>query len=430
MFIAIVGLTLGIVLMLALQQGMGSYYHSSLQQFTKIRAQIAAQNYIEAQNMLHSLLKKNCTKKEALLYQIQILQGLGKIEEAYEISRKYRKKWGLKKFQIQEAISLYLLDRNEEAIAAFFDSQEQLENEKEKLYFALALHRINRWADALSILRPYQFTSKEPKLTSLIVDCLIKLEKYIEAVGYLTSLLQNQENFMHQTQLAEVYLCLEEIQTALPLYEQLYQMNPNHISVLLGYSNCLEKIGDHNQTIFILRNSPFWDYFEPNIALQAVRTLMHLEEYYQAEKIIKKLFSHKICDCYLLSQLGICLQRQEKFHEAEEIYLQILEQDPNHLMGLKFLVWLKSKDLTQKISMEKALEMAHKLTQISPEANHFELLSMCEALSGNYDYAIKILTQILETDATLTSRVRRQRLIRQFKSQFSKKIVTATMEVA
>lgn len=421
MFIAIIGLMLGIILMLSLKQALGSYTQASLQQFHKIKALIEDKNYFEAQTLLTPLLKKKNAKKEAFIYQIQIYHGTGKLEEAYEMSLKFQKKWKLKTFQLQEAISLLLLDRNEEAATTFMTCQDILEKESEKFYFATALYRIERFNEALSILRPYQYITKEPKLAALVASCMIKLEKYDEVVGYLTSMLQEQENFLLQTQLAEAYLYLEEIPVAIVLFEKLYQSNSSTLLVLLGFATCLEKIGEYKKAISLLQSSQFWETQEPSVLNQAIYPLLYLHKYSEAEVLLKNMLSQKPGEIALLAELGLCLEKQDKFQEAEDIYLQILEKEPNNLPSMQFLVWLRTQSLSQKISIEKALEMAHKMVHISPQIAHWELLSLCEALAGNFQFAIKILLSLLQQDQNVGSRVRRQRIIRQLKQQLTGK---------
>jgi tetratricopeptide (TPR) repeat protein len=89
------------------------------------------------------------------------------------------------------------------------------------------------------------------------------------------------------------------------------------------------------------------------------------------------------------------LQEQDRFEEAIFTYERFLEKSPDNILVINNLAALLAEHRTDKESLQKARDLATRLSEIKQPAI-MDTLGWVHYKLGDYDYAVAVLAEVVE----------------------------------
>lgn len=417
MFIAIVVLTIGLIAITALKDFLIYPYlfkHASQKQLQIISQLIALEQFEEAKLQLQPLLQKKRKCKKSALCFIRILRGTGEVEEALkkaqEAARLYPEEL---LFRLEEAIALLLLERTREALAAFNVCGPILRKERELYLLALTYYKLEHFEHCSRIIEPLLETSQDDELFILAGDAKVQQRQFGKAIAlYIMAIDLKGHNHALTIKLADAYRRHGNLTHSETLYRQILEKEPSDVEATLGLAACMVERGLLQKAYLFFQNSKAWQKKDSQLYFQAALLAIKLKRYDEGHALLGHLLEKGTISLQTLIYSGYCLEKQQKWSQAEAIYLRLIEYYPEHPHGYRALSWMFGVGISSQLSPKEGLLMAHYALKLLPDVLSWEVLSACEARASNFVRAYEILESLVQEESDPSARQRLQRAMR------------------
>lgn len=416
MFIAFACLTLGIITLITLRDWVHYARKSSKsiqKSLKRISQHISLKEWDLALKELTPLLENGRGGKDAALFEIQVLRGTGQWEEAIpkikEASHNYPEE---RLFRLEEGLILLQLGKPQEALEAFQACTSILHNEMDWLAYAEALLLSGNAQECLAVLSPHLESSQNGKLAALAADALYELKNFQNAIGlYNHALTLGYATHRVFTQLGHAYRRLGTLADAEKIFRNLLDKNPSDIEAILGIGTCLQERGQYTKAFLIYQAGLSWNR-DLRLLNKAAYAALRTKRYRQAEAYFIETTQRQEPDPQTLSYYGLSLESQNKWQEAEQSYLKLIELFPACHHGYRALAWMFGVGLSQTVSQEQGINFAHRALKLQNDPISWEILSACAARTGEFDKAYQIQLNLAKQDTDPAARTRRQQALR------------------
>lgn len=380
----------------------------------KISEEIALGNWENASKELKILQDKKVLDLELALFEIQILLANKSYREALELIEKYLTIYqhNFSLYRQQGKILLSLGEANS-AIESFKKCKTVLKEEEDWIDWTSALFQGGLIQEAWNELQEVLHITKNPRFFALAGDCQFGFSDYQKALYYYQLAMENGwDNYHILSRTAHSLKYLGKIFQAEACFRKILEKDPADVCATLGYGACLEAKGKYGKALLVYQRGKAWDKGEWSILRQAGICAIYTQKYDFAEIYLRESLKRASPSPQSLAFLGYSLEKQERWKEAESIYLQLVQEFPEHIAGYRALAWLFGVGKSLSISSKEGLLLAQKAVQIQADSASFEILSACEARAGNFSRAHRIQEKLSSQSSDKRSRLRRCRAMR------------------
>lgn len=414
-FISFVLLTLALIGTISLHDWVKTRRLSSRsiqKKLKRISQALSLQEWEQAEKELVPLLENGKGGKEAALFEIRILRGLGKLQEALEkIHAKSRLYPEELLFCYEEGLILLKLNKPHEALNAFQACSSILRGESDLFYLASALFQTGAPKECFDLLNPLLTTTQNGHLAALAGDALYELKAFSEAIARYNLALELGCTTHHVfAQLGHAFRRLGNLSEAEKIFRGLLEKDPHDIDATLGLGACLQERGHHHKALLIYQSALATK--DLRLFQQAAIAALRAKKYRFAEAYFAEVLHKQGDDPHLLSCYALSMEHQKKWQEAEQIYLKLIQLFPAYPQGYRALAWLFGVGLSQTLSPEQGMHYAHLALKLKNDPTSWEILSACSARVGDFEKAYTIQLSLSKQDLDPQTRARRQQALR------------------
>lgn len=354
----------------------------------RVRDLITVGHFDQAVKDLCSVLKRDRTSTSFLLY-AEIMSGLGDHSKALELLEEAEKKEPHELRISYEKGRVYLaMEELDLAIECFERAKESLRKDEEVLEYCTALYLSGYLSEAWDLIEGRVLESSNGRLLALAGDCQFYWGNYRLATGFYQ---QSQHyGWMNQRTLSRTGHSLSSTGNFLEAeryFREVLKYSPSDVFATLGLGMCFEQQGLYKRALAIYQGGEAWELGDPHILRQAGICAVHTGKPDYASLYLSEAIRKGERSPQTFAFLGHSLESQRKWAEAEAVYFQLLEFFPDHVAGYRALSWLYGVGLSSTVSQSEGLALARKAVSLLPDATSWELLSACEARSGNFGRA-------------------------------------------
>lgn len=371
----------------------------------------------EAEAVLKPLIGTGKGGKEARLLYLRVLRGTGALlralEAAVEAARRYPEEL---QFRMEEGLILLELSRFHEALEAFQVCSPILRGEEDMWALGRALYHAGHLEQAFLILAPWEGETENGGLLSLLGDIYYDKHAWQEAtLCYLRARERGYKTHESTIQLAHAYRRLGNLAESEHIFRTLLEKEGGDLHALLGLGACMQERGHFHKALLLYQTSLFWEQQEVHLMREAGFCALRMQKYQAAETFFHRVISACDGDPLTLSYYALALEGQQKWQEAEQVYLQLIQQHPSYPHGYRALAWLFGVGLSYTLSSEQGINYAYIASKMKNDPISWEILSACEARVGNFSKAYAIQTHLAAKDNTREARSRRQQIFRKLR---------------
>lgn len=416
-FVFILLIIFGLALALALRQWFLSARFSSYSTqnaLKKTSHYLLVEEWQKAEKELYPLIVRGKGGKEASLLHVHVLRGTNRLVEALTKCREAKKLYPDELLlSMEEGKILLDLGRPKESLLALQPCHSLIRSESDHLVFAKAHHLAGEPKKAFELLSPWLEESKNGPLLMLAGDILYTLKKFQEAIALYTKASQFEIN-LHQLslQLAHAYRRLGNLGAAESIFQKMIRSDPGDVEATLGLGLCLQERGYFLKATLIYQASPAWEGQDPRLLFQAGYSAIFSKKYSFAEQAFSSLLAKHPPTEEALAYLGYSLEKQKNWQAAEQVYLKLIHSFPSSFRGYRALAWLFGVGLSQTLSPQQGLSLAHRALKLKEDPMSLEILSACLARVGEFEKAYHIQALLSESDTHSEARTRRQQALR------------------
>ncbi len=420
MFITTVLLTLALIVYISIRHWMRAFRLSarSVQKTLREIPKLIALNQLdEARNALLPLLHHEKGGQQAHLYYVQVLRGTRAYDEALHCvkhaSRLYPEELLLR---LEEGKILLELERPEEALEAFKVCAPILRSDSDILVLASALLQGGYFQQSWELLEKRVPATKSGPLLTVAADALAALKRFSEAIEiYHRAIELGHANHRTINQLAHSYRRLGNLKQAEQIFRQLLEKDRGDIDATLGLGACMQERGHYQKALLVYQSGHAWEQKEPRLLKQAALCALYTKRFSHAERYFYDLMEMEKTSAPILAYYGYSLECQQKWQEAEQVYLQMIKLFPSYTSGYRALGWMFGVGLTTTLENAQGLNFAYVAHRMSADTTSWDILSACEARVGNFDKAYQIQVSLLNNEQNRECRIRRQEALRQLR---------------
>lgn len=417
MFVTITLITLALVAYLTLRDWIFTpkLSQATVQKRLKSASQhVLLGNWVEARDEIDPLLESGQGGKECALIHVQVLRGTRAFEHALkkvsDAARQYPEEL---LFRMEEGLILLGMDRANEALAAFKVCAPIMRTESDALALGAALNRAGYHDQALDMLGPWLKTTENGELLALVGEIYYEKNQFHEAVAHAYHAFKAG----HQThklfvQWAHAYRRLGNLAEAEKIFRRLLDKDATDITATLGLGACMQERGHHHKALLVYQSSGAWEHKDIRLLKEAGLCALHVKKYTYAEHYLRDVMQRCEPEAPTYASYALALEGQQKWQEAEQIYLRIIQLFPADPSGYRALAWMFGVGLTGTLSNEQGLNYAHVALNVKNDPVSWEILSACEARVGNFERAYQIQMTLSAQDNDPEARTRRQRALR------------------
>lgn len=417
MFIIIVLITLATIAYLTIRDWIHTPRLSkhAIQKNLKTASQYALLgNWQEAEERLTPLLSSGRGGKEAAYLHIQVLRGTRQLqkalESAIESSRRFPEDLH---FRMEEGLTLLEMDRPKEALEAFKVCAPIMRGESDVLALAAALNRAGHPTQAFELLEPWIENTQNGELIALVGETYFERKRFHEAIhSYQTAFAFGHKTHHVTTQLAHAYRRLGNLAEAEKIFRSLLEKNAADLTATLGLGMCMQERGHFQKALLIYQSSGAWEQKDPHLLEAAGLCALRTKKYAYAEHYLYTVIRQTKPNASLFASYALALENQQKWQEAEQVYLRLIKSFPSHPHGYRALAWMFGVGLSRTLSPEQGISFAHIALKLKNDLTSWEILSACEARVGNFERAYYIQMTLVKQDESKEARIRRQRALR------------------
>lgn len=207
------------------------------------------------------------------------------------------------------------------------------------------------------------------------------------------------------------------MQSAETLFRSLLEKDPADVDATLGLGACMEERGQHHKAFLLYQSSHAWDKKDCRLIKQAALTALKTRKYIEAQAYFNELLPTQHASATLFCYYGYSLECQDKWQEAETIYLSTIHKFPSDPHGYRALAWMFGVGLSLQLTGEQGLAYAHIALKLLQDNISWEILSSCEARLGNFSRACQILEKLLDIEHNIEKRSQLQEALRRLRKE-------------
>lgn len=415
MFIIITTLTLALLLYLTLCNWMHATRRTphKIQKIARAASQyVLLGKWQEAHDLIAPFIENG--EQEIDRIHIHVLRGTHRLKEGLEkaiaCSGKYPEDLF---FKLEEGLILLALDRAAEALEAFRVSAPIMRTETGALALATALNRTGEPTQAFEYLEPWIAETRNGELLALAGETFLERKCFSEAIQHFRRAMEYGYQTHHLfTQLAHAYRRLGNLAEAEKIFRTLLKRDGGDLVALLGLGLCLQERGHDQKALLTYQSSAAWERKDPRLLKEAGLCALRIKRYACAELYLGEIAANNEADPSLLASYALSLENQNKWQEAEQVYLRLVALYPSHPQGYRALAWLFGVGLSKTLSHEQGISFAHIAMKLKNDAISWEILSACEARAGNFEKAYAIQMELAKQDQSREERIRRSQVLR------------------
>lgn len=391
---------------------------NSIQKSIKAASQhVLLGNWQEAHELLSPLLEKGRRGKETTLLHIQVLRGTRCLKEALaevtEAARRYPEEL---LFRMEEGLILLEMDQPTVALEAFKVCAPIMRGESDALTLATALNRAGHSIQAFELLEPWIKTTQNGELLALVGDTYYERKQFQDAIQYYFHAFE-LDHKTHQvfTQLGHAYRRLGNLGESEKIFRTLLEKNPADLIATLGLGACMQERGHFQKALLVYQSNGAWEKKDPRLMKEAGLCALRTKKYAYAEHYLFEVLQNTP-EASTFAYYTLALENQNKWQEAEQVYLRIIQLFPSYPHGYRALAWMFGVGLTRTLSQEQGISFACIALKLKNDPSSWEILSACEARVGNFERAYYIQMKLVTEGESREARIRRQRALRNLRN--------------
>lgn len=340
----------------------------------------------EAGKSIHILVNKQLGYPKTAFLQAKLLHKTGQSELALQVLDKTLRSYPDNKLlQMEQARILLFLDNSKGALEIFEQCKSALQSESDIIDFVIALLSNGQVNEAWWQLNPYLQETTNGHLLFLAGECRYYKKQYVQAILlYRRAQKNGWTNKQTMLRLAYCFRNLRHLDKAAAHFEKVLSRDLQDLDAALGLGSCFEMSGEYDKALMCYQEPAIWDQGDGNIMHRAGICSLRLGYYEYAENYLRGAIKSDIVTPKILTLLGYSLECQNKWEEAEKVYIKLTEHYPNNVLGYRALAWLYAVGLSSQIDSSMGIHLAEKSLELQNDDIGWEILSGCEARAGNF----------------------------------------------
>lgn len=374
---------------------------------------IALHEWDAAMKTLSPYLEHKVGGAETWILYCQILRGTRQPEEMLKATEEARRHHpGHREVALHRGKALLDLGMSEAALECLSAVEDVMRNEEDHLDLGTALFLQGKIQQAWEQVAPFVTHSRQGRLYALAADCHYHFKQYRAAlIYYFMAEHCGWKTHVMQIRMAVSLQASGQNEEAEQIFQALVSLDSSDVEATLGLGAVLQAKGHYHEALSVYQKGKAWDRCDKRILRQAGLSALHTQQYPFAQLYLETALRQGDRAPETLARLAYALECQKKWHEAEKIYLQLIEDHEDQVAGYRGIAYLFGVGLST-LDPEKALAHAHRAVKILPDAISWELLSACEARIGNFSKAHQIQEQLSSQSHDEVTKKRRHKAMR------------------
>lgn len=384
---------------------------------SEVSRHLSLEEWDLAASKLIPLLENKKGGKRAEFYHIQILRcqkdyktALKKVQHAQLLYPDELK------VLLEKGKILLALKQPKKALETLRCCKNIFRTEGDYLAFASAYLECGFPSECLEILTPWLKEECGYECFELGAKAFFAQKNYAQAIDCAKKALAEgpQSHSLHIL-LGNAYLKHGNLTLASHLFQKLFEKDSLDVAALLGLGACMQERGEHAKALLLYQSGKAWDNKDPRVFYQAGICALKTQKYSYALHYFQEVFQLQK-DVRTAAYVGFCLEKLEKWQEAEQHYLRMIQQFPNKYHGYRALAWLFGVGNTKTLSDSQGMDFARISLKILPDKMAMEILSACYSRCGAFNQAMDIQRQLSLSDKE-NECARRQQVMRQLRKE-------------
>ncbi|WP_348663308.1 tetratricopeptide repeat protein [Chlamydia vaughanii] len=398
-------------------------------QFRRYAAQVIREVHLSmelkewaaAEQKLLPILKKRSYRRQCLFDYMRILRAMNRFDEVEKLLAEARA-LNLRgpQFFLEIAYKAYRHGAYKESCQAFSLIAHEIFEEQDAAKYASALVHLGHINAACGVIEPWISPLSHQETYITVGDIYFISKRYQDAIEFYNRAyalgpcpLEVIYNLAHSSRICGNYL------EAGKLFRKLLAEANYREEALFNIGLCEQKQGRSRKALLIYQSSDLWTRGDALLMKHAALAAMEQRDYRLAEYCWGIAF--QCCtyaedwQCGLSYGLSLCCLK--KYADAEKMYLKVIQKFPDCPTACKALAWLSGVGYASVVTAAAGLEYAKKALQLNHSLETLELLSACEARSGNFDAAYEIQAFLANQDLSLKQKKRRAQIMRNLRQK-------------
>jgi len=415
-------LTLALIIYLSLRhwtRGQSPIARHAKKSLAEASRLLALKQWEEAKAYVLPYLHHTKHTQKAHLYYAQATRGLRRFDEALNCVR-----YAIRLFpeelllRLEEGKILLDLEQPQEALEAFRVCSPILRQDSDILSLADALLKAGYAEACWDLISERSATTQHAQLKVLAAEALAKIGRLHDAIEFYNQAVElGERSHRVLNQLGHVYRRFGNLHAAETLFRSLLEKDPADVDATIGLGVCMEERGQYQKAFLIYQSGHAWEKKDHRLIKQAALAALHIHKYAYAEAYLAELIHTHLASATLWSYYGYSLEKQQKWQEAETIYLSTVEKFPSHVHGYRALAWMFGVGVSVSVTSEQGLCYAHTALKLLPDNISWEILSASEARAGNFIRATQILHTLLDSEQNILKRSQLQEALRRLRKE-------------
>ncbi|EGK69625.1 hypothetical protein CAB1_0918 [Chlamydia abortus LLG] len=388
----------------------------AIQVIREVHLSMELKEWSAAEQKLLPILKKRCYRRQCLFDYMRILRNLRRFDEVEKLLDEARR-LHLRgpQFLLEIAYKAYRHGAYKESCHAFSLVSKEIFEEQDAAKYASALVHVGNLDAACSVIEPWISPLSHQETYITVGDIYFISKRYQDAIEFYNRAytlgpcpLKVIYNLAHSSRICGNYL------EAGKLFRKLLSEPTYREESLFNIGLCEQKQGRSKKALLIYQSSDLWSRGDALLMKHAALAAMDQGDHHLAEYCWGLAF--QCCtyaedwQCSLGYGFSLCCLK--KYSDAEKMYLKVIQKFPDCPTACKALAWLSGVGYASIVTAEAGLEYAKKALQLNHSSQTLELLSACEARSGNFDAAYEIQAFLSAQDVSLQQKKRRSQIMR------------------
>jgi len=393
--------------------------NSVRERIKRIEQHLSLQHFEKAQHELNHLNLKKQKTKQLALYEIQVLRGIGELKEAFECVKQALERYPEELlFHLEKGKLLLALNRAKDAVDSFSLCVPILRGETDLLALGSALHQAGFSDHCLNLLHPWIVSTQNGELVALAGDALCAQKRFQDAIEMYTFALKlGTKNHHLYVQIGHAYRRLGNLAEAEKIFRKLLDKDSSDLESTLELGACLEERGHFQKALLIYQSGKAWNTKHPQLMQKAGVNALKTKKYSFAQNYFAQVLQEQQEDPQIQVFYGFSLEGQEKWQEAEQTYLRLIQKFPSYPHGYRALAWMFGVGLSKTLNDEQGLNFAYRALKLKNDPTSWEILSACCARQGDFDKAYRIQLSLAKNDKDPKTRARRQQMLRHLRKK-------------
>jgi tetratricopeptide (TPR) repeat protein len=376
--------------------------------------ELVLKKFEEAKSIVLPYLHHPAVGHLAHLRYAEALRGLRRYDESLNCIRYAMRKYPEElQLRLEEGKVLLELQLPQEALSAFQICSPILRQESDVLSLCDALFKAGHMDTAWDLIHKRLDNLSNPPLKVLAAHILSAMGKLIEAIDLYTQAIEaGLKNHDVVIGLASAYRRYGNLQAAENLFKSLLEKDPSDVEATLGLGLCMEERELPAKALHYYQSSHAFEKQDSRLIKQAAFCAVKSHKFAEAEYYFSLLKDSLHLTAHILSYYGYSLERQEKWQEAEQVYIETITRFPSDPNGYRALAWMFGVGLSLTLNKEQGVTYGYIALKLIPDRTSWEILSACEARVGNFEKASQILEHLLQDESVIEKRSRLQAAIR------------------